>query len=143
MLGNAVRRNPSIKSSERGERVPLEDIRFNSQQSRDAAANFGKPLISYEGGQHFVAIGNALDDPALNTLFDTVNRDPRIREVYSTYLNNWRLDTDQQFTHFYNCDSWSIFGRWGSLEFATQPRAEAPKFDALQSYIEAQPLLLP
>jgi len=121
----------------------LADIRFNTQASRDAAAGFGKPLISYEGGQHFVGIDIALNDTALNTLLDAVNRDPRMKQLYETYLANWRTDTGQRFTHFYNVDAWSPFGRWGAREFAAQARVDAPKFDGLLTYMENNPLPAP
>ena len=118
----------------------LADIRFNTVISRDAALGFGKPLISYEGGQHFLGAGSGQNDNALNAIYDSVNRDPRMKQVYAQYLNGWRDDTGQFLTHYFNCDAWSVFGRWGSLEFSTQPRAQAPKFDALQTYIETRPL---
>jgi len=29
------------------------------------------------------------------------------------------------------------YGRWGSMEYLGQPRTQAPKYDALQKYVEA------
>ena len=37
-----------------------------------------------------------------------------------------------------NCEGYGKHGRWGALEYITQPRAEAPKFDALMRFIEGQ-----
>ncbi|MGB1560253.1 MAG: hypothetical protein ACPHN2_02025 [Sinimarinibacterium flocculans] len=102
-----------------------------------AAGAFGVPLITYEGGQHFVgAFGFEFDD-ALNALFNTVNRDPRIHDVYVTYLRAWAARSSEAFWHFTSTFPFGFAGRWGALEFQTQSRAEAPKFDAIQEVIEA------
>lgn len=100
----------------------------------------GLPLIAYEGGQHFVGGGEFQFDEALNTLMDALNRDPRMKGVYATYLDNWRRATGGEFTHYLHADRHGPFGRWGARETMTQPRADAPKFDALMEYVQAQPL---
>jgi hypothetical protein len=101
---------------------------------------FGLPLITYEGGQHFLAAGSFQNDADLNAIMDSVNADPRMRQVYLNYLGNWRQRSQEVFWHYLNVDRWSRFGRWGSKQFASQTRAQAPKFDGLQTYIEQQPL---
>jgi hypothetical protein len=103
-------------------------------------AGFGIPLISYEGGQHFIGAGAFQNDDELNALFDAVNRDPRMGQVYAAYLGNWRARTDGEFHHYVNSDRWSRFGRWGAKEFPSQPRSEAPKYDALLTFIADNPL---
>ena len=40
--------------------------------------------------------------------------------------------------HYTNCNIYGIFGRFGSLEYIGQPRAEAPKYDAIQRWIEGR-----
>jgi hypothetical protein len=101
---------------------------------------FGLPLITYEGGQHFLAAGGFQNDAALNAIMDSVNADPRIKQIYLSYLGLWRQRSAEVFWHYLNVDRWSRFGRWGSKQFANQTRAQAPKFDGLQTYIEQQPL---
>jgi len=98
---------------------------------------FALPLTTYEGGQHFVGAGGFEGDPELNAIFDAVNRDPRMHDVYTTYLVNWRGRSVEPFWHFASADRWSRFGRWGALEYQTQPRSSAPKFDAIHDFIEA------
>jgi len=38
--------------------------------------------------------------------------------------------------HYTNCNGYPLFGRFGSLEDIDQPRAGAPKYDALQRWLE-------
>jgi hypothetical protein len=110
------------------------------QEQADTVAAFGIPLTSYEGGQHFIGAGSFQNDEELNALMDAVNRDPRMKTVYATYLANWRARTGGVFHHYVNSDRWSRFGRWGAKEFPTQARSAAPKYDALMSYIASEPL---
>ena len=121
-------------------RGKLADLDQAVQDQKATVDTFNIPLITYEGGQHLVTAGAVQDDPVLNQIMDDVNRDARMKTVYLTYLNNWRARSNEVFWHYLNTDRWSKFGRWGSREFSTQPRAQAPKFDALQTYIENQPL---
>jgi len=118
------------------------------QDQAASLAKFNLPLTSYEGGQHFLAAGNLQNDVELNALMTAVNRDPRMRQVYATYLAQFRQATTNAnvspngnlFHHFVNSDSWSVFGRWGAKEFPTQSPTDAPKFDALMQYINDRPL---
>jgi hypothetical protein len=99
----------------------------------------GLPLIAYEGGQHLAGHGGAENIDALNALFDAANRDPRMGALYWTYLNAWKASGATLFVHYLNCSDYSKWGRWGALEYLEQPRAAAPKFDALQTFIERNP----
>jgi hypothetical protein len=99
----------------------------------------GVPLISYEGGQHLTGVGGLENNASLNTLFDAANRDARMGTLYKSYLDAWKTSGAQMFVHYTNCDGYSKWGRWGSLEYLEQPRASAPKYDALQSFIQLNP----
>lgn len=116
------------------EAVP-ETVSWMKEQSATAAAR-GVALIAYEGGQHLAGVAGAEEDSQLNALFDAANRDPRMKTIYEQYLNAWRDNGGELFAHFIDCGRFTKWGRWGSLEFLNQPRVEAPKFDALQSFIE-------
>ncbi|MFM9107888.1 MAG: hypothetical protein ACKOWF_14450, partial [Chloroflexota bacterium] len=105
-----------------------------------AAGAYGVPLGSYEGGQHLVGFAGFENDNALNALFDAVNRDPRMKQVYLAYLDDWRQQTGQLFHHFTDVDAFTKWGRWGSKEHPGQSRANAPKYDALLTYAEQSPL---
>ena len=122
----------------KNEAVP-ETIEWMAEQAQ-AAAERGVALIAYEGGQHLAGVAGAEEDPQLNALFDAANRDPRMKAIYARYLDAWKESGGQLFAHFIDCGRYTKWGRWGSLEFLSQPRAEAPKFDALQSFIESNPV---
>ncbi|MCX5770575.1 MAG: choice-of-anchor D domain-containing protein [Candidatus Hydrogenedentes bacterium] len=101
------------------------------------AAQYNVALVAYEGGQHMVGVGAPMEDAALNAVFDAVNRDPRIGQFYTAYLNYWKSKGGDIFVHFNNAMTFTKYGRWGSMEYLGQPRTQAPKYDALQNFIEA------
>ena len=77
---------------------------------------------------------------ALTLLFNNFNRDPRIGPLYAGYFSSLKATGGELFVHFTDVSRYTKFGSWGALEYIAQPRVEAPKFDALQTYIETQPL---
>ena len=99
----------------------------------------GLGLIAYEGGQHMVGIHGAENSDSLNALFDAFNRDPRIRDLYRSYLDAWKSSGGELFVHYTDVGRYNKWGRWGALEYVSQPRESAPKFDALQTFIELNP----
>jgi len=98
-----------------------------------AAESFGVPLGSYEGGQHFLAFGEA-SSPQLDAIFDAVNRDPRMADIYQEYLAAWRAATGTRLHHFTDCGVWSAYGRWGAREYPGQPLDDAPKAAGLMAF---------
>ena len=112
----------------------------DSTKYRAAARSYGVRLIGYEGGQHMVGILGAQNNDALSTLFDAFNRDPRIKNLYATYFAGWKQAGGELFVHFNDISTLSKWGRWGALEYVSQPREQAPKFDAIQSFIEQNPV---
>ncbi|KAI7836073.1 hypothetical protein COHA_010042 [Chlorella ohadii] len=105
-----------------------------------AVRAFGVNLTSYEGGQHLVAAGSLAWDARLNAILDAANRHADMKQIYLRYLSAWRDRTGQLLTHYVHCDRWSVWGRWGAQEYPSQPRAQAPKLDALLQYAAASPL---
>jgi hypothetical protein len=103
------------------------------------ASQHGVPLVAYEGGNHLTGIQGVENDDAVNALFDAANRDPRMKDVYSAYLDGWKARGGQLFMHFVSCSAPDKWGRWGALEYLEQPRAAAPKYDALQTFVETNP----
>ena len=103
---------------------------------RRIADDYKLRLISYEGGQHMVGVNNAQHNAELNKLFYAFNRDKRIKDLYLEYLAGWKKEGGELFLHYTDTSKYGIYGSWGALESITQPRVSAPKFDALQTFIE-------
>jgi hypothetical protein len=114
-------------------------IGWMKEQAAVAKAR-GVSLIAYEGGQHLSGIFGAENDAALNTLFDSVNRHPRMKSLYTRYLDAWKQNSGKLFVHYVNCGAYSKWGRWGALESLDQPREKSPKYDALMTFIENNPV---
>ena len=110
------------------------------QDQAEIASEYGVDLIAYEGGQHLVALPSVWDNIAINQLFDDANRDERMGGLYSSLLAAWRNCGGRLFVHFNNCKTYDKFGRWGALEYLEQERSDAPKFDALQTFIAENPI---
>jgi hypothetical protein len=121
------------------EKESLSDTARMVEEHAKLAKTYKLELIAYEGGQELVGIGPYMDDPEVNRLFDSANRAPRMKKLYLTYLEQWRRSGGRLFVHFQNCQAYSRFGRYGSIETLDQPRSAAPKFDALQEFIEKNP----
>lgn len=107
------------------------------------ATTFGVKLLAYEGGQHLNGIRGAENNDQLAGLFIAFNRDPRIKQLYLDYLAGWKRAGGQAFVHYYDVGKFSKWGSWGALETIDQTRPAAPKFDAIQSFIEQNPVWWP
>ncbi len=98
-------------------------------------SRYGVELIAYEGGQHLVGYFGAEGNDSLTELLISVNRDPRMGDLYTEYLNQWYGLGGGLFMNFSHIASPSQWGSWGILEYQNQPRAEAPKYDAIMRYL--------
>jgi hypothetical protein len=113
-----------------------DSAKYASEYRLKVANTYGVHLIAYEGGQHMVGRLGAEGDATLNALFDALNRDPRMKQMYLDYLANWKQAGGELFVHFSDVSRYTKWGRWGALEYVGQPRVASPKFDAIQTFIE-------
>jgi hypothetical protein len=114
-----------------------------TREFRKLADTYRLALIAYEGGQHLVGLNEALNNAELTNAFIAFNRDPRLKQLYLDYLTGWKQAGGQLFVHYTDTGKYSKWGSWGSLEYIAQQRAIAPKFDALQTFIEMNPVWWP
>jgi len=110
-----------------------------TREQVEIAAKHKVAVIAYEGGQHLVGVGPVMEDNHINTLFDRANTHPKMKDLYLRYLNGWKHAGGSLFVHFTTVAPPGKFGRWGAMERLDQPRAEAPKYDALLTFIEGTP----
>ena len=101
----------------------------------ELAERYSLDLIAYEGGQHQVQS----NDERLTELFIQANRDPRMGEQYTWHLDQWKKAGGKHFVVFTSPARYSKWGSWGIKEYITQPRSEAPKYDAVLDWMEDNP----
>ncbi|OGC91551.1 MAG: hypothetical protein A2W25_03680 [candidate division Zixibacteria bacterium RBG_16_53_22] len=105
-----------------------------------AISSRGLDMIAYEGGQHLVGVGANQNDQQLTEFFMSVNRHPRMKELYTTYLNQWKAAGGGMFVNFISVNASGKFGSFGTLEYQDQDPATAPKYQALMEFIAANPI---
>jgi len=132
--------NPSIDSSTVSSllddcQADIAETLSSAKTIGDAARAYGVPLISYEGGQH---IRNDSASAAVQTIYNQANDDPRMGQLYTMYLDQWRDDGGQMFTLFSLISGQSIYGRWGIL--LIQDDFDYPKYNAAMDFITDNPV---
>jgi hypothetical protein len=95
----------------------------------------GLRLVAYEGGQHLAGFGGAENDDRLIRLFQAANRHPRMKDLYSKDLENWREAGGGLYCVFSSMGLYSKWGSWGLLEHTGQDLKSAPKYQAIREYL--------
>lgn len=90
--------------------------------NREIARQYGKRYIAYEAGQHLLSSNNIL--------LAAINRDPRMYDVYKTYLAAWRDNVGDVMVLYSSAGPITNSGAWGLREYAGQSLNEAPKLRA-------------
>ncbi|MCK5775476.1 MAG: T9SS type A sorting domain-containing protein [Bacteroidales bacterium] len=105
-------------------------------------------LCGYEGGQHLVADRADLSLPNDSTAilldkFTQANDHPRMKDLYIQYLNMWKDNGGELFCNFSSVGPHSKYGQWGAKVYENQSRADAPKYDALLTFMENNDIWFP
>lgn len=122
-------------NSKRSKKGFAASVRQMKQQAKVAEV-FNLDLIAYEGGQHLVDWNTRKADDGNNELLYAANRDRRMGELYKKYLKEWEKAGGKMFVQFSAPRIYSWYGSWGIKEYISQSRSEAPKYDAILSYME-------
>jgi len=109
------------------------------QDNAAVAGKYGLSLIAYEGGQSLVGVAGAENNSALTALFKAANRHPRMRMLYSEYLQNWKSAGGDLFLHYSDVCAYTKYGNWGATETQDQDPATAPKYQALSDFAVQNP----
>lgn len=116
-------------------RASIDDLMVHVVENRQQAAARGLPLVAYEGGQHLIARpGEQHNNAAFVELLNAVNRDPRMGEMYTYYLDQWNAAGGKTMTLYNDTGPSTKWGYWGLKESYRDDNA--PKFRAVQSYLE-------
>ncbi|MGE5659184.1 MAG: cellulose-binding protein [Actinomycetota bacterium] len=94
-------------------------------------------LVTYEGGQHIVGVGEVANHEKLTQFFIELNRRPEMHDLYLQLLNDWKRAGGTLFMHFVDIGVASKWGSWGALEYAAQNGS--PKYNALIEFIDKNP----
>lgn len=110
-------------------------------------AAYGLPLISYEGGQTFVAAPTYPNGSWAQALFIAANADPRMGAAYARALSDWRANGGTLYMQFVDISTPTQWGEWGALGSfmdTISPLSSAPpKWQALQNFISGNPCWWP
>ena len=117
----------------------IQRMRGYVREQKQVARRAGVRLICYEGGQHWVGSGSARADETLIDILQSANRDPRMGDRYTEYLDMLRAEGVDLFVNFQHTQEWSQYGSWGIWEFHGQPLSAAPKAAAVLGWIAANP----
>ncbi len=112
------------------QKVEIPRIAKEYRMNAAIARKFGLSLIAYEGGQHLVGVGPAVDDARLTQRFMEANRDPRMESLYLAMYRAWKQVGGDLFMHYSGPGQYSKWGSWGIKEYLLQPEAQAPKYRA-------------
>jgi len=96
-------------------------------------------LVAYEGGTHMLAPQN---DSGLIAKVAQVNKDPRMKGVYTRLLEQWNT-LYQEFgsssigvmNHYSDISRYGKWGYWGLLQSTYQDPATAPRYQAIIEYV--------
>lgn len=123
--------------------IELDKTFETTQAIAKAASAKGVPLIAYEGGQHLVGTPyngrEYQEDNLLKDLFIAANRDARMKDIYLSYLNDWKLAGGRWMAIFSSMSKPTKWGSWGLLEHMFQSPEEAPKYTAVSAFIADNP----
>ena len=77
-----------------------------AQQNKAIAQKYNLRFITYEGGQHVVLPNNP-------DLLTQIERDPRMYDLYKSYISKWQSDFGDELTLLALTGTISRYGAWG------------------------------
>ncbi|MEP7058145.1 MAG: hypothetical protein ABI809_10290 [Caldimonas sp.] len=116
------------------------DIKSWIGASAALAGKYNLKMKAYESGPgDSTAYFPADKIDAMTALFSAAHRNPRMHDVYTEYYGLWIANGGDTMNQYHDIGSWSKWGFWGSLEYAMQDPANAPKYRGLLDFIAAHP----
>jgi hypothetical protein len=110
-----------------------------------ALASYKLPLVAYEAGQTFEGFPNGVTATGaispLTKLYIAANRDSRMANAYTSYLQQWKSNGGTLLMHFDDILAYSQYGEWGALESIMQTTtplsSSPPKWQAIMGFISS------
>ncbi len=105
-----------------------------TRSSKAIADKYGIRLICYESGQHFVGVGEGVNNEAMTKLFIAANRHPRIGAIYTRYLDALSAAGCDLVCLWNSTGIWTKWGSWGLTEYLDETETTQPKFKAVSDW---------
>lgn len=103
------------------------------------AAEFGMPVIAYEGGSHAHLLDGWMQTKEYLVQFMyALNSHPRMQTLYRRMLDSFNTAGAHMPNFFHLCNPWAPWGPWGILEYQEQPLDQAPRYRAAMEYALAR-----
>lgn len=113
------------------------------QRCINYARSVNKPMLAYEGGQHFTGGFcngvDTMDNTELNRRFIDANLSPEMEQIYTLDLNRWRDMGGDMYCAFASLSEYTKWGCWGILRYPLQNLSAAPKYQAIINWIASNP----
>jgi hypothetical protein len=106
-----------------------------TRQNKSETNQRGLQLLAYEGGQHLVGVGAAQSNQTLTNLFVAANRDPGMRQLYYSDLDEWFDEGGDLFMLYRLTGDYGQYGSFGLFEWQMQPRSTAHKWLGVMDYL--------
>jgi hypothetical protein len=100
---------------------------LETQANADVVRTFRKRFITYEAGQHIVSSTNV-------AMTASINRDPRMGQLYTQFLSQWQQRFGDLNTLYQNSSPIDKNGAWGLQEYPGQQVDKAPKYNAVVNF---------
>jgi hypothetical protein len=115
----------------------LPGLAANVKAAIPIAARVNLKLVAFESGNSLWPPFALRNNTQLIAKLDSIQRDPDMKSIYTQFLNDWFNAGGHLLMNFTDISGYSGSGGWfGSLEHVAQAREQAPKFDALMTFIE-------
>ena len=118
--------------------APLGGIRTDVQEHKTLADSYGIDLYLYEGGQHLVGVGAALEN-SMYAIFSACNDDPGMGTLYGVYLDMLQEEGVKVSCMYRSMGKNSKQTMFGLQQFYGQ--SIRPKYDAVLAWLGVQPEL--
>ncbi|MEG3123311.1 hypothetical protein [Sphingomonas sp. GB1N7] len=102
----------------------------NALEAKKVARKFSLQMVAYEAGPSFVGYQKEIGEDML-----AANRDPRIYDMYTTYLKRWQKQVGGLLVLFDAVSTPGPGGQFGHREYTGQPLSEAPKARAVGDFM--------
>lgn len=129
-----------VEQAESAVRRNLYATQSSWQANAQVAAAAGVHMVSYEGGQHLLAVGLGDGaDPVFRkfmNFLEFLQRGSVMKRLYTEHYALWSAAGGRTASLFTDIGPVSYWGYWGAKEWITDTRATSSKWDAFVSWVE-------